>query len=448
MDKARKWKARRLYSQNASEAAAESASFKGAANPFMPMIEMRAVRDLKPNQRNARIHSTGQIDQIAESIRTFGWVGPIVVDGEGTVLSGHGRLQAALRLGMPRVPTIPVKHLTPAQQRAFMLADNRLAELAEWNEDALAAELKELFEFDFDVEVTGFDAFDLEQMTAPAIRPSKKKEKAEFVPEPKRHLPAVSAIGDVWTLGEHRLLCGSAWEEASYERLLGQQLVQLVFTTLPGGDADHRNLSQSLARVMNLAARYSVDGAIHEFCTDWRRTKQVLAAAEGIYSAQEDLCVWTRSGAGVDSPEQSAHELIFVFKVGSAPLTGGTPPGKGGRPRSNVWDYPAVKTQQSGRTAKARAHSTAKPQAMVVDALTARSAVGGVILDPFLGMGTTLLAAEKAARIGRGIEADPHNVDVVIERWQELTGLKAVHAESGQTFAEKAGRVRRQADAA
>lgn len=192
------------------------------------MIEMRAIRDLKPNERNARIHSAGQVDQIAESIRTFGWVGPIVVDGGGTILSGHGRLQAAVRLGMPRVPTIPVKHLSPAQQRAFMLADNRLAELAEWGEDALAAELKELFEFDIDVEVTGFDASDFEQMMAPAIRPPKKKEKAEFVPEPKRHLPTVSALGDVWKLGEHRLLCGSALEDACYERLMGKQLVQLM----------------------------------------------------------------------------------------------------------------------------------------------------------------------------------------------------------------------------
>ena len=237
MTKARECKERALYSRSASEAAFKPASLKGAANPFMPMIEMRAVRDLKPNARNARVHSARQVEQIAESIRTFGWVGPIVVDGEGTVLSGHARLQAAVSLGMPRVPTIPVKHLTPAQQRAFMLADNRLAELAEWNEEALAAELKELFEFDIDVEVTGFDAPDLGQVIAPAIRPARKKEKAEFIPEPKRHLPAVSAIGDVWTLGEHRLLCGSAMEDASYARLLGKQLVQLVFTTLPDGNA-------------------------------------------------------------------------------------------------------------------------------------------------------------------------------------------------------------------
>lgn len=466
MAKAKKWKARRLYSQNASEGAAKSASFKGAANPFMPMIEMRAVRDLLPNERNARVHSARQIEQIAESIRTFGWVGPIVVDGKGMVLSGHGRLQAAVRLGMPRVPTIPVKHLTPAQQRAFMLADNRLAELAEWNEDVLAAELKEIFEFDMDVEVTGFDAFDFEQIMAPAIRPPKKQEKAEFIPEPRRHLPAVSALGDVWKLGEHRLLCGSALEDASYEKLMGKQLVQLLFTTLPYSNANYgeycssgiledgtdkntdRNVSQSLARVMSLAARYSVDGAIHEFCANWRGTKQVLAAAEGIYSAQEDLCVWIRSGAGVDSLEQSAHELIFVFKVGTAPVTGEMAENQDGRPRTNVWNYPVAKTVKSGRTAKARAHSTAKPLAMVVDALAVRSTVDGVILDPFVGRGTTLLAAEKTGRIGRGIEADPHNVDVVIERWKELTGLKAVHVESGKTFAEKAGMLRPEADAA
>ncbi len=289
-----------------------------------------------------------------------------------------------------------------------MLADNRLAELAEWNGDVLAAELKELLEFDIDVEVTGFDASDLEQVMAPAILPLKKKEKAELVPEPKRRLPAVSAIGDVWKLGDHRLLCGSALEDASYEKLMGEQIVQLVFTTLPYGNANYaefgssgileggtdksigRNISQFLGRVMSLAARYSVDRAIHEFCTDWPGTKQVLAAAEGIYSAQEDLCVWTRTGASVDGPEQSAHELIFVFKVGTAPLIGEMPKNQKGRPRTNVWNYPVAKTEKSGRAAKARAHSTAKPLAMVLDALTVRSAAGGVILDPLLGIGTTL----------------------------------------------------------
>lgn len=428
----------------------------------MSMIEMRAVRDLLPNERNARVHSARQIEQIAESIRTFGWVGPLVVDGKGMVLSGHGRLQAAVRLGMPRVPTTPVKHLTPAQQRAFMLADNRLAE---WNEDVLAAELKEIFEFDVDVEVTGFDAFDLKQMMAPATRPSKNQEKAEFIPEPRRHLPAVSAIGDVWKLGERRLLCGSALEDASYEKLRGELFVQLLFTTLPYGSAScgafggsgileggtdkktDRNVSQSLARVMSLAARYSVDGAIHEFCTNWRGTKQVLAAAEGIYSAQEDLCVWIRSGSGVDNPKQPAHELMFVFKVGTAPVIGEMTENQDGRPRTNVWNYPVAKTAKSGRTAKARAHSTAKPLAMVVDALTVRSTVDGVILDPFVGHGTIMLVAEKTGRIGHGIEADPHNVDVVIERWRELTGLKAVHVESGKTFVEKTGMLRRKADA-
>lgn len=189
---------------------------------------------------------------------------------------------------------------------------------------------------------------------------------------------------------------------------------------------------------MSLAASYSQDGAIHEFCTDWRDMKKVLAAAEGLYSEQEDLCVWTRAGANVDSPEQSAHELIFVFKVGMAPLIGEIPKNQGGKPRANVWDYAVVKKEQSGRTAKARAHSTAKPLAMVVDALMARSTTGGVILDTFLGIGTTLLAAEKTGRIARGIELGPHNVDVAIERWQAFTGLNAVHVGSGQTFTEKA----------
>jgi ParB-like chromosome segregation protein Spo0J len=204
------------------EAGPRTANLEALAKSFAPMVTVRAVDDLKANPRNARTHSAQQVEQIAASVREFGWITPIVVDEDGVVLAGHGRLQAARLLGLTGVPTVQVKHLTAERKRAFMLADNRLAELAGWDESLLTIELKELSDLsiDFDFEVTGFGTVDLDRLEAPApVKPSKQ----EVVPEMERDRPAVSALGDLWKLGPHLLLCGSALEEASYAKLLGEQ---------------------------------------------------------------------------------------------------------------------------------------------------------------------------------------------------------------------------------
>jgi len=437
------------------EAQPRQSNLKDLAKAFAPVIEHRAVKDLKVNRCNARNHSDRQVQQIAASVREFGWLTPIVIDEEDTVLAGHGRLRAAPLLNMETVPTIQVKHLTPERKRAFMLADNRLAELAEWDDALLTIELKELsgLEIDFHFEVTGFETKDLDRLERPPAKPPK----TEVVPELDRDRPPVSSLGDLWTLGSHLLLCGNALEEASYARLMGEQRAQMVFTDPPynvkidghvcglgsvhhkpfemaAGEMSESEFVRFLATAMGLMAQYSVDGAIHDICMDWRHIGEVLAAGQGIYSEQKNLCVWNKSNAGMGAFYRSKHELVFVFKVGTAPHVNNFGLGAGGRYRTNVWDYAGVNTFKPGRMDELRIHPTVKPLPLVIDALKDCSTRRGIVLDPFVGSGTTLLAAEKTGRMGRCIELDPHYVDAAIGRWQALTGELAVHVESGRTF--------------
>ena len=441
------------------EAGPRQPSLENLAKTFAPVVEQRSIKALKVNRRNARSHNDRQVQMIAASMREFGWLAPIVIDEDDTVLAGHGRLLAATLLNMETAPTIQVKYLTPERKRAFMLADNRLAELAEWDDELLAIELKELsgLEIDFDFEVTGFETKDLDRLEGPTDKPST----AEVVPEPDRDHPPVSSLGDLWKLGPHLLLCGSALEEASYAKLMGEERAQMVFTDPPYnvkidghvcglGSVHHKpfemaagEMSESefvhfLATAMGLMAQYSADGAIHDICMDWRHMSEVLAAAEGIYSEQKNLCVWNKTNAGMGTFYRSKHELIFVFKVGAARHINNFGLGAGGRYRTNVWDYAGVNTFKRGRMDELSVHPTVKPLPLVIDAVKDCSTRRGVVLDPFVGSGTTLLAAEKTGRIGRGIELDPYYVDVAIGRWQTLTGKVGVHVESGLSFNELA----------
>jgi DNA modification methylase len=412
------------------EAGFREADARAVVQPFAPMVEPRPTSDFIVNARNARTHSDRHVDQISASILKFGFLIPIVVNAKGVVLAGHGRLRAAQRLGLKEVPTIVVKHLTEELQRAFMLADNRLAELAGWDEELLRVELQELsVALDFEFEVTGFDTVDLDRLEAPKLA---KATKPEVVPELERDRPAISALGDLWTLGKHLLLCGSALEQASYQRLMGDQLAQMMFTDPPYnvgidghvcglGSVHHQNFAMAsgemtkpeftefLKSFMRHAVDYSQDGAIQYICMDWRHMAEVLDAAGELYELK-NVCVWNKSNGGMGTFYRSKHEMVFVFKAGSGPHINNFGLGERGRYRTNVWDYPGVNTFRRGRMDELRAHPTVKPLPLVVDALKDCSKRGGIVLDPFVGSGTTLLAAEKTGRLGRAIELDPHYV--------------------------------------
>lgn len=411
---------------------------------------------LRPRARNPRTHAAKQIRQIAASIKEFGFISPILIDGADGIIAGHGRAEAAKLIGMSDVPTVRVDHLTPAQIRAYVIADNRLAENAGWDRELLTLELQELsVELNFDVTVTGFETAEIDLLITELNEGA--ADDADEVPEIDRSVPAVSRLGDRWRIGDHFLLCGDALNKNSYATLLGAHKAQMVFTDPPYnvaiagnvsglGKVRHREFAMAsgemstheftnfLAAAFMRLADFSTNGSIHFICMDWRHVRELLEAAEKPYSELKNLCVWAKTNAGMGSLYRSQHELVFVFKKGSAPHVNNVQLGRFGRNRTNVWNYSGVNTFGKDRGTELAMHPTVKPLALVADAILDCSKRGAIILDAFAGSGTTLIAAEKTGRRGYGVEIDPYYVDTIIRRFDEVYGLKAIHAESKLSF--------------
>jgi DNA modification methylase len=423
-------------------------------------IVYRHVADLHLDPANARIHSKKQIRQIARSIETFGFNVPVLVDGDLKVIAGHGRLMACRELGWTEVPTISLAHLTEVQVRAFKLADNRLTEIATWDDRLLAQQLEELslVALDFDIEVTGFEMGEIDLRIAGLEADSSTADPADAEPEPASG-PPISQPGDLWILGHHRVVCGSVLDMAALELLMGSERAAMVFSDPPYnvpidghatglGNIHHRPFAMAtgemspptfavfLARSLRNQAACCLGGALLYLCMDWRHMAELLAAGREIDAELLNLCVWVKDNAGMGSLYRSQHEFVFVFKTGSGPHRNNVQLGRFGRNRSNIWHYPGVnsfsrKTEEGNLLAL---HPTVKPVALVADAILDCTARGDIVLDGFLGSGTTLLAAERTRRRCFGTELDPGYVDTAIRRWQRLTGDAARHGESGRTF--------------
>jgi DNA modification methylase len=421
-------------------------------------IEWQDPQALVPYIRNPRTHTKKQIQQIAASIRTFGFTNPVLTDDEGGIIAGHGRVEAAKQLGLARVPTIRIARLTDAQKRAYILADNRIAELAGWDPSLLALELKHLTEIDldFEIEVTGFETVDIDLIIAGAAQGGDRAEE-EVAVDPDEIVTPVSQVGDLWHLGRHRLLCADALKAESYEQLLQGEKAQMVFTDPPynvavnghvcvsgkikheefvmaSGEMSETQFTEFLTGVFSQLARFSADGSIHFHCMDWRHIHELMTAGRAVYTQLKNLCVWAKTNAGMGSFFRSQHELIFVFKNGSAPHINNFGLGEGGRYRTNLWTYPGVNTFKSGRLDELEMHPTVKPLALVADAIKDCSKRGGIILDAFSGSGTTIVAAEQTGRHGYALELNPKYVDVAVRRWEKVTGKRAVHAATGLTL--------------
>jgi hypothetical protein len=395
--------------------------------------------------------------QIAESIRQFGFINPILIDGDGGVIAGHGRLAAAKLLRMDQVPAIRLDEMDETQKRAYILADNKLAENAGWDRDLLALELEYLteLELDFDISVVGFETAEIDLLIE-EIKVSKTADKAEQLPAVDPASSAISEPGDLWLLGKHRLLCADATKAESFVRLLDGARAQMIFTTpynttiddnvcASGGirnfeftkgpsETSETELTNFLATSLCLLADYSADGSIHFICLDWRHMVELLAAGGQIYGELLNLCVWNKGNGGLGSLYRSAHELVFVFKRGNAKHIHNTSRGRFGRNRTNVWDYPRVDSLHHDRRDDRALHP--KPVALVADAIRDSSRRDGIVLDSFGGNGTTLIAAHETGRRGYLIERDPSYVDVTIKRYEKLTGEMAIHAETGCAFDE------------
>ena len=420
-------------------------------------VEYLATSSLVPDPANARIHSQRQLTRLGAGVAEHGFTNPILVDENKKVIAGHARLEVALALGMKAVPCVRIDHLTEPQKIALALGDNKFGDMSEFDPQALAAQLKQLCDIEFNIELTGFETAEVDiLLELPGISVS---DPDDIVAEPERDTPPVSQTGDLWELGQHRLLVGNSLEAGSYERLLGGALADMAFVDPPYnvpianhvsglGKAQHAEFAMAsgemspeeftifLTTYMQLIVRFSADGSIHYHCMDWGHLREILAAGAAAYTEQKALCVWEKTNGGMGSLYRSKHELVLVFKNGKSPHVNNVNLGRDGRYRTNVWHYPGANTFRRGRDEDLAAHPTVKPVSLVADTMRDCSKRGALIIDPFIGSGTTILAAERTGRRAAGIEIDPGYVDVAIERWQAMTGGKATLGEDGRTFDE------------
>ena len=406
----------------------------------------RPVGTLRPDPRNARTHPKQQVDQIVASIRQFGFVNPILADPEGRIIAGHGRLVAAKAMGLTEVPTIHIQGLSETQKRALRIADNKIALGAGWDLDILKLELAELgsVDLDFNLSVTGFSTGELDVILNDSADPDD-----EVIPEAPASPRA--RLGDIWILGEHRVGCGDARDLDFVRRLVGEETaVDTAFLDPPynvrisghanavgrhrefamaSGDMDEAEFRAFLKQTLGVSTSVSRDGAVHFVCMDWRHMDDVSAVGKAVYGELLNVCVWNKSNAGMGSLYRSKHELVFVFRVGEVPHFNAVELGKHGRHRTNVWDYASVNSFKGTRREDLCLHPTVKPSALVADAIQDVTRRGDLVLDLFLGSGTTLVAAERVGRRFRGLDIDPVYVDVAIDRWTRMTG--GVPAEGG-----------------
>jgi DNA modification methylase len=427
---------------------------------FSPTIERISVGALKPYPLNARRHSKAQIKQIAASIESFGFNNPVLIADDGEIVAGHGRVAAAKLLGIQTVPVVRLSHLTEAERRAYVIADNKLALNAGWDQELLAIELQGLVDINFEVGLTGFSLAEVEIVLDEARESATDGANASLeniIPAYRHEGPTVTLPGDLWMLGRHKLICGDAREAGAYATLLGDEPADLIVTDPPynvpidghvcgSGRIRHRNFAMGVGEMdkdeftcflvdtLGPAAARCQDGAIAFVFMDWRHMGEVLNAGERVFSELKNVCIWNKSNGGMGTFYRSKHEIIFVFKVGTAQHLNTFGLGETGRYRTNVWDYAGINSFRTGRLADLELHPTVKPVDLVVDAIKDCSHRGAIVLDPFAGSGTTLIAAQKSGRAARLIEYDPAYCDVIIRRFEAVTGKSAALARTGQTF--------------
>jgi DNA modification methylase len=443
-----------------------------------PEIVHIAVAQLRPWTRNARTHSRKQLRQIADSIERFGFTNPVLIDSDNRILAGHGRVEAAKLIGMTDVPCLSFDHLSASEKRAYVLADNKLALNAGWDEELLALELKELSEADleFSLDITGFSIAEVDSLIE-GLSPEEAGDPAEdALPNPAT-TPRRCNPGDLYRLGPHRLICGDALDMRTVEALMDGEAAEMVFTDPPynvridgnvsglgkvrhaefamaSGEMSRQEFTEFLSRVFANLAAHSVDGSIHFICMDWRHMGEMLEAGAANYAELKNLIVWVKDNGGMGSFYRSRHELVFAFKKGEAPHINSFELGQHGRHRTNVWVYRGANSRGAGRMEELALHPTVKPVAMIADAIKDVSRRRGVVLDLFGGSGSTLIAAHKTGRRARLCELDPIYCDRILARWEKFAKDEAeliacgigsaeglAHAEASRRSEQDHGRV-------
>ena len=405
-------------------------------------IEQWPTAKLLPYARNARTHSDEQVAQIAASIAEFGFTNPILAGADGVIVAGHGRLAAAHKLGLALVPVVVLEHLSPTQRRALVIADNRIAENAGWDEAMLRIELVTLQDDDFDVSLTGFDADALAELLADEDGNGDGETDDDAVPEITE--TPITRPGDVWLLGGHRLLCGDSTKAECFEQLLQGAQVDMVFTD-PPYNVNYANTAKDKMRGTNRAIlNDNLGDGFYDFLLA-ALTPTIANCRGGIYVAMSSSELDVLQSAFREAGGKWSTFVIWAkntFTLGRSdyqrqyePILYGWPEGAtrhwcGDRDQSDVW--------QIKKPHKNDLHPTMKPVELVERAIRNSSRPGNVVLDPFGGSGTTLIAAEKSGRLARLIELDPKYVDVIVRRWQDWTGKQATRESDGVVFDDQA----------
>lgn len=424
-------------------------------------IEYLPTAAIKPYEQNPKIHKSKQVEQIAKSITQFKFNNPILIDEKNIIIGGHGRLLAVQKLGLTEVPVIKLMHLSEAQKRAYRIADNKLTENGQWDVDLLKLEFCELekLELDFSLDITGFDMADIDVILDDSLtqKTTELDEKSNVVPFVAEN-EIVSKAGDIWLLGKHKIICGNSVEKETYQDLFADKKADMVFTDPPynvkvdghvcglgkvkhkefkmaSGEMSSEKFQNFLQSNFELLKDFSKNGSLLFICMDWRHIKEIINAGYEVFDEFKNLCVWNKDNGGMGSLYRSKHELVFVFKNGNRSHQNNIELGSHGRYRTNVWDYPGVNSF-GGDKDKLNMHPTVKPVEMVRDAILDVSSRGDIVLDTFLGSGTTLIAAEQCGRICYGMELEPLYIDTTIRRWQEISGKSAVHEQTGKTYRE------------
>jgi hypothetical protein len=424
----------------------------------MPVTQISEIPigKLHPHPANVHKHSKKQIAQIAESIHRFGFTAPIIADENGNILAGHGRWFAAQKLGLSHVPVVVVSGLSDAERRAYLLADNKLTENAGWDRRGLAKELKELgpllSEAGLDIGLTGFETPEIDTLMGVLVETEKGS--VDYSGDIAKEL--VSRTGDVWMLDGHRIGCGDAKNDGDWRLVMGGEPAAMVFAdplvnarvkiaqgrhapqarerARSSGELNPEDLISFLVDTLSLAIKFSDPGSIHYVCSHWRHLQELLLAGNKLYGVPLDLVVWHKTNAEQGSLYRSQHELILVFKNGETSPIGNIKIGRHGRNRSNVWSYAGINSFHAGQLGEIP--PAVKPVALVADAMRDCSRQGDIVFDPFVGSGTTILAAERVGRRGYGLEIDPHHVDAAVRRWRAFTKREALLLCTGQTFSE------------
>lgn len=433
---------------------------RSSRNDLLPrmVLENRPVALLRAPHRNVREQQHAHETEVAFSIKKLGFSSPPIVTEDGEIIDGVTKVAAAAALGMTELPCIVIYDLSQQDTKLLRIALNRLGEKGSWDIDALKTEFDELLIVEAPVAVCGFALPEIDALTLVNDGRSEVIDRrANKCPELDERVPPVSRLGDQWLLGRHRLICGDATKQDSYELLFGTgSLATAVFTDPPynieidgfavGKGKRHREFLAAsgemtddefvafLRDFLEASAGKVIDGGVLFVCMDWRHAEHVLRAARSANLTVVTIVVWSKTNGGMGGLYRSSHEFVFVLKKGTRTIHNNVQLGKHGRDRTNVWVYPGANSRGSSANSELKNHPTPKPVELISDALLDVTARGDIIIDPFLGSGTSIIAAEKTGRIVYGMELDPRYVDLIIHRFETYTKIEAVHAETNVTF--------------